>query len=379
MQMPRSPVLGWASFAGPFGARYESVDGLLIRAFTASGRAAIYQALLQLRLREGSEVLVPTYHCPTMIAPVVKAGLRPRFYGIEASGLPNLPDDAQGARAAIAAHYFGLPRSFLALRNWCDERDVALIEDCAHSFFGQAGERPVGRWGDFATASISKFFPVPEAGLLASAHRPLGRLELATPGWRSQIKGAVDVIELGARYRGFDGLNNLLDIAFRLKNGGRVRTTPGGTVDLPPDENAMMRGCDMDRIQQAPLSVSRWIAQGLPRTRMVRRRRAHYRRFLDAFAHVQDARPLRPELPDDAVPYVFPLWVDDADPIYHALRRLSAPVFRWDHVWPRTPELAGDCGPSWSRHVLQLLCHQDLTDDDIDQVAATILRLLNAL
>ncbi|MBK9574239.1 MAG: DegT/DnrJ/EryC1/StrS family aminotransferase [Rhodoferax sp.] len=54
-----------------------------------------------------------------------------------------------------------------------------MIEDCAHCFFGQAGERPIGAWGDFATASLTKFFPVPEGGLLASSSRPLPGLALA--------------------------------------------------------------------------------------------------------------------------------------------------------------------------------------------------------
>ena len=29
------------------------------------------------------------------------------------------------------------------------------------------------------------------------------------------------------------------------------------------------------------------------------------------------------------------------------------------------PALAGDMGPQWSHHVLQLLCHQDLSSADI--------------
>ena len=35
------------------------------------------------------------------------------------------------------------------VRAWCDAQSIALIEDCAHSFFGTAGNRPVGAWGDY--------------------------------------------------------------------------------------------------------------------------------------------------------------------------------------------------------------------------------------
>ena len=69
------------------------------------------------------------------------------------------------------------------------------------------------------------------------------------------------------------------------------------------------------------------------------------------------------ELPTDA-PYALPLWVDDADRVYQHLRDEGMPVFRWDRVWPHAQVAPDDQGPAWSRHVLQLLCHQDLSAAD---------------
>jgi perosamine synthetase len=77
-------------------------------------------------------------------------------------------------------------------------------------------------------------------------------------------------------------------------------------------------------------------------------------------------------------PYVFPLWVDDADRVYQALRNEGVPVFRWDQIWPDTPHLAHDVGADWSRHVLQLLCHQDLDEIDIRRSAARLIALLQS-
>ena len=182
MSAPRAPVLGWASFSPHRGPVPAAIDQASVKAFTTSGRAALYQVLKQLGLPPGSVVLVPSYHCPTMVAPVLCAGLRPRFFAIDPDGLPltsgidTLADPQP--RAMIAAHYFGLPQSMADLRAWCDRHKVTLIEDCAHSFFGQAGERPVGHWGDFATASVSKFFPVPEAGVIVAQRRQLRPLKL---------------------------------------------------------------------------------------------------------------------------------------------------------------------------------------------------------
>ena len=90
-------------------------------------------------------------------------------------------------------------------------------------------------------------------------------------------------------------------------------------------------------------------------------------------------RPLFPELPPQTAPYVFPLWVDRPDPGYAALRELKAPVSRWDDLWPATPALDGDHGPRWSHHVLQLACHQDMTDDDRRWLVETLLRTYEKL
>jgi perosamine synthetase len=378
--LPKAPVLGWSSFQGRRAVGFSSVDELPSRQFTTSGRAALFHALHQLGLTTGDTVLVPTYHCPTIVAPVICSGMQPRFFTIDRDGLPDVEaiDLTSGSRprAIIAAHYFGLPRSMRRLRTWCDTNGIALIEDCAHSYFGQAGEEPVGGWGDLATASASKFFPVPEAGVLASRRRTVAPLALSGRSAREQAKGLVDVIELGARYGRFGAMNPALRALFRWKN--RRRATPVfGTIDAAPDDEAtMLQGCDMDRIRLAPLAVSIQLVRHLSRQRIIDRRRANYARYLTLFQTPAGARPLFDSLPPGSAPYVFPLWVDDADRIYHTLRKLGAPAFRWDHVWPNTPRGDGDQGALWSRHVIQLLCHQDLDAAHIDQVAAAILGLL---
>lgn len=388
--LPRAPVLDWSSFRSdePHAkglVATSSVQDLQSIAFTTSGRAAIYQALLQLALPEGSEVLIPTYHCPTMVAPVLLAGLRPVYFGLQPDGLPDLSElerrGAIGARAIIVAHYFGLARSLAAVRQWCDARSVALIEDCAHCHFGRAGERPVGAWGDYATASLSKFLPVPEAGMLGSARFAIAPMTLKPPGVKLQAKGCIDVLEFAARHRRLAGVRSLLSMAFALKNRRSTRTVePKADTSNPTTqrsvEEAVMHNCDMGRVGNAPVWASMVLNGTLPRQRILARRRDNYARYLQAFSGVEGARPLFPSTTPDAVPYVFPVWVDDADRVYRAILVLELPVFRWDRIWPGTPSLSGDVGPLWSRHVLQLLCHQDLSPEDISNTIRAILHVL---
>ena len=391
LPLPRGPVLDWSNFKIVDVPSIPTVENTAHIAFTTSGRAAIYQALLQLRLPSASTVLVPSYHCPTMVAPILLANLSVAYFGIRADGLPKLDTIdatvAKNCKAMLVSHYFGLAHSLAEVRQWCDERGIALIEDCAHCYFGNAGEKPVGAWGDYSTASLSKFLPVPEGGLLASAHRPIPNLRLVPPSFKAQLKGAIDVFELSSRHQRFAGLSNVLAFIFNLKNSRLQQRKPADMVAMNAiqttrldEAQGMMRDCDMTRIEQAPLWATMILKALLPRGRIIARRQQNFNFYARYFEDVQGARPLFHKtngMASQVAPYVFPLWVDDADRVYPALRAMELPVFRWDRIWPGTPQMDGDVGPLWSCHVLQLLCHQDLGEADIERTSRAILGLLS--
>lgn len=380
-RLPKAPLLDWSDLAPGPDTRLASIDQLPHLLGTTSGRAALYMALEQLDMPPGSGVLVPTYHCPTMVAPVLEAGHEPIFYPLAADGQP-LPEEAvcprgRVPRAAIVAHYFGLARDLSKVRRWCDSRGVALVEDCAHSFFGMAGARPVGSWGCLATASLSKFFPVPEAGLLASATRPIRPVRLQPPGLRAQSKAAWDVIDIACRQGRLAGLAHLLR-PFRASHGLQALDAAPDAIENV-DAAAIIAGCDMGRIGQAQSFTATLLRRLLPTGRIVDRRRQNYEALAKALAGAPSSRLLSGILPHDCAPYVLPLWLDDAryaDRVYAQLRAERLPIFRWDRAWPGTPHDPQDFGAAWSRQVLQVLCHQSLSAADQQFVAD---RIVNAL
>ncbi len=377
-------MLGWRSLGGARVAALPWVGSLPGCVPTTSGRAALYQALCALHSARGHTVLVPSYHCPTMVAPVVCAGLQPSFFAIGHDGLPRLdlisPAQRGAARAIIVAHYFGVVRNLDPVRAWCDEHGIALIEDCAHALFGTVDGHAVGRWGDYCTASISKFLPVSEMGLLASSRRPVAWTGQPA-GARAQVKGAVDVLEQACRYGRPAGLAPLLRAVFFMKNrshGGRTAAPTGhslpgiggGEVTVAQ----MLTECDMARLDQAPVWAARFIHGLLPRQRMVARRQRNFDLYGRHLHGLAGTHPLQSERPTESAPYVYPLWVEDADRVYERVRTRGMPVFRWDRIWPGMGAIEGDVGPQWSRHVLQLLCHQDLSSADIRRVVDEIRR-----
>lgn len=381
--IPRLPVLGWTAWSGRKQAPFSCIDELPNLVYTTSGHAAIALALRFLGCRPGDRVLVPTYHCPTMIAPLVRLGAVPVFFPLTASGMPAidwLEQHAGEARAIVAAHYFGFVNSLDAVRSFCDARGIALIEDCAHAFFGVADGRPVGSWGDVAIASLTKFFPVPEGGCIVSCQRVLGHLTLTPRSTRAELRAAIDMIEIGARYRRFPGLNGLLRALFGTKELLRGRPfTPIATNDHDDVRPPSATDLNDDLLFVAPSRSTRGIARRIHRERIVTLRRRNYALLAQLLADLPDAAPFRASLPDHLAPYVFPLEVGNPEARYRALRAAKVPLFRWDRVWPGTPSIAGDFGAEWATRIFQLACHQDLTEDDLRSIASTVRRIFTEL
>lgn len=376
--LPRGPVFDWSVVAGRGELMVNSIDAAGWQQLTTSGRAAIHLALRALGAPPGAAVGLPTYHCPTMVAPVCMAGMVPRFYAIGSDGLPDLARlDSQGAapHALLVPHWFGHAQDLQAVRRWCDERGVALIEDCAHCYFGAAGARPVGQWGDWAIASISKFFAVPEAGLLVSGHGDRRAVALAPRRLADQIKAVVDVVDTAGQAGRMASGAAVLRALRQMRRRAGSAEAGGAEVTASATISSRWQDWDMGRALSRPLMVAQWIWRHSSRAHIAERRAANHALLLQGLRNLPGARLL--EIGGQAAaPYALPLWVDDPEQIYPALRRAGVPAYRWDRVWPGTPRLDGDVGLSWSRHVLQLLCHQDLAPADVERIVSLVRQAL---
>jgi dTDP-4-amino-4,6-dideoxygalactose transaminase len=378
LSVPKHPILDWVSFALGRPTTADGLDAHPHVLLTTSGRAAIALALDALDFAAGERVLVPSYHCPTMVSPVAARGGQASFYPIEETGLPSLARvdrmDLSHVRAMIAVHYFGLPLDFARVRRFCDERGIALIEDCAHAFFGHAGSRPVGAWGDLAIGSLTKFFPVSEGGCLVTTRKDLGAIALRPRGFRANVRVTVDVVELAAAHRRLRPLDTSVRAARGLVGAVRGVSRMHETTNPEPSAAAPL-AFDSDLAGRQPAWVTRFILKHSDRERIIQRRRRNYAALAALLRPIKGARVMQPELPAEAVPYVLPLWVDEPERSYQALRAAGVPIFRWDIRWPNVPELDGDWGGLWARHVFQLGCHQDLELPEVEAIAATV-RLL---
>ena len=386
MALPRAPVVSRQSPSAWWQAsRPPGVPTLPHQQWTSSGRAALWHAI---RLAGESRqalspsavggVLVPTYHPRTLIAPVVAQGLRTDFYPLTGEGLPDLNQLDAYARldtfALVLPHFFGAGRSLAGVRKWCTTRGIALIEDCAHALFGPAGERPVGHWGDYATASLSKFSPTPEAGLLASGTHALPALGLAQAPWREQLKMAKDLWDHHRFAKQAD--DDLVGLCRRADSGvvplARLEPDPVSTVP-----EALEDGRLGGAMYAAP-----WLAHLVAREATspiaAAQRRAHFTTYAHYLGGMPELQCPVPAPAAESAPYVYPVWFPEtaaATTAYRALLGAGAAVFRWDRPWPGTPRLDDDYGGRWAEEVLQLPCHPSLTQPQVERTALAVAAL----
>jgi perosamine synthetase len=377
-RISRRPLATIESFSPSGGMRNHHPTTYKSGRFVTSGRAAIFWALQRLGISSGDSVLVPTYHCPTLVAPLVALGARPAFYPLQYPGTPNADwlaqVDSNGVRAIIIVQLFGLPQCLASLRAWCDERGIPMIEDCAHSLFGKAGDRRSGEWGDYATFSLTKFLPVGELGFVASTRHGLPKLRLDRSSLRSQVRGALDPLEASADADRFGA------IGVRMAAFGRwirARRGPASTPrsEPPATQSAVLRAlrdCDMARIRAKPALAALAIERLSDYSAIASRRRANFQRMAELLDRYPIGRPLLRSAPDDAGPYVFPLLVDRPDVVYSAMRAIAFPVYRWDRLWPGTPIDESDLTSTWRNHLLQIPVHQSYTDEEFRALASML-------
>jgi perosamine synthetase len=128
------------------------------------GRDAIHYALKRLDLPQDSQVLTQAFTCFALEEAIVQAGLEPVYVDIGPETVNLTPATLSAAlkkaprtQALIVQHSMGMPADSEAIRRWCDEQKIILIEDLAQAF-GSVTNRGtlLGMDGDVVICSFGR-------------------------------------------------------------------------------------------------------------------------------------------------------------------------------------------------------------------------------
>jgi dTDP-4-amino-4,6-dideoxygalactose transaminase len=107
----------------------------------------------------GAEVLTLAYNCLSSNTAITQAGAVPVWVDIDSALASMSVADCEAAltprtRALIVYHVAGYPAPLEALRAFCDQHHLVLIEDANNALGARWNGRPVGLVGDFAVFSF---------------------------------------------------------------------------------------------------------------------------------------------------------------------------------------------------------------------------------
>ncbi len=342
-----------------------------------SGRNALYHGLQILGLGAGDTVLVPAFHCTSLVEPLIERGVSVEFYRIDRACDADLADlrarIGERTRAVLAIHYFGFASPMRELRELCTQHGLFLIEDCAHVLTGCGEGTVLGEFGDISVFSWRKLLPIYDGGQLV-VNNPMLRPTLSLGStslllrariWKDMIDRLIDDAPGGLRR--LSDLTRWLSGAARRLLSRRERPMAalaihnyglhfdGSSLNLPMSGPSLrvLRTVDVEAIRG--------------------RRREHFRILLAAMAGIPDVLPLRVELADGACPWVFPLVARGRSAFHRRLRARGIPATTWGDVIHR--DLAVDEFPDAKflyENLVFLPVHQSLTHEDLQTMIAVV-------
>lgn len=393
------PTLSFGAFQRQAAVEYTAIQDAGTVLPVTTGRMGLSLALEHMGIKQGDKILIPGYHCNSMVEPLIHRGAEPVFYNIHLQDasvdLASAESKLDGqVRAMMVTHYFGFPQDLTKIRAFCDKHGLALIEDCAHVCFGEHAGRPLGSYGDYTFASPMKFYAIYDGGYLISARHAIKSLKLSSAGVKFDLKGVRTVVGRALKFKRFGLFRHILAIPFQLssmlKNLGNRDTEDDGPVGnlqmlhqgrpvygFDGYFSGQAGEYDPAWIHTRMSRISRMIIATSAKTRIISLRRKHYQQLLQALSGLNGCRPLYPDLPDSVVPYLFPLVVDKPEHVFPALKHYGIPISRFgEYFWEGIDMEQYPDVEKLAKCVMQFPCHQEMTQAEMDWMIAEVVRVI---
>ena len=159
----KSGILTEKSGMGPrvldFEKEYARYVGAKHAVAVTSGTAALHAALLVAGVKQGDEVVVPSFTFHSTAEVVLLCGAQPVFADIDPETYTVTADTVESAltrstKAIIPVHLYGLPADLDPFRKLARDRGLTLIEDAAQAHGAEYKESKIGSIGDMTCFSF---------------------------------------------------------------------------------------------------------------------------------------------------------------------------------------------------------------------------------
>ena len=140
---------------------------------TTSCTSAIQLCAMAIDLKQGDEIIIPSFTFPSTPTPFLMQGCKIVF----ADCNPNYPNigldeikklTTTKTKAVIIVHYGGFHNEIDKIADYCKENNIILIEDAAQAINSYHKDKPLGSFGDFSVFSFheTKNINCGEGGML---------------------------------------------------------------------------------------------------------------------------------------------------------------------------------------------------------------------
>ncbi len=339
-------------------------------------RNALFHGLGALGLQAGDKVLVPAFHCSTVVEPILHYGCEVVFYNVNRDGIVDFEDIARKVdsrtKAVIAIHYFGVLQPLPTIRDFCQDHQLFFIEDCAHLLMGESEDDPLGRVGDISIFSWRKFFPIYDGGMLVCNHAS----QLPTVSW--------------------DGLGGWLHLKI-VKNlfgkylSDRSAARPPVALNREKRESEVEDSVSEDETRTKfkskaphrefdalqlnwPMSPwSRFILENIDLSAVMQKRQEHSKFLNQALGELSGVRPWSTEGVNGVCAWAFPIVAENRTDLHVQLRKRGIQSFSWGGViHPSLPLEEFQDARFLYEHLVLLPNHQSLTREELHFIIESV-------
>lgn len=127
----------------------------------SSGRTGLFAILKSLDLKNGDEIITQAYTTVAVPNAIIWAGAKPIYVDIDENTFNMDPKELEGkitprTKAIIIQHTFGLPGKIKKILEIARDKNIFIIEDCAHSLGAGYQGKKTGIFGDAVFFSFGR-------------------------------------------------------------------------------------------------------------------------------------------------------------------------------------------------------------------------------